>query len=115
MPIRKFDPYSSLWASCDELRGSMGASQHKKYVFVLLFVKYISYKFAGQPYAEVAVPAGASFFEPGWLPKLDCKIFSDQIIETENPPRPKPVATACNRHALKCFLALFYVRQLTRC
>jgi type I restriction enzyme M protein len=61
MAIKKSDLYSSLWQSCDELRGSMDASQYKDYVLVLLFVKYISDKYAGQPYAPIAIPAGASF------------------------------------------------------
>ena len=42
MAIKKSALYSSLWQSCDELRGSMDASQYKDYVLVLLFVKYIS-------------------------------------------------------------------------
>ena len=29
MAIKKSDLYSSLWASCDELRGGMDASQYK--------------------------------------------------------------------------------------
>ena len=61
MPIKKSELYSSLWASCDELRGGMDASQYKDYVLFLLFVKYISDKYAGQPYAPIAIPAGASF------------------------------------------------------
>ena len=28
MPLRKSHPYSSLWKSCDELRGGMDASQY---------------------------------------------------------------------------------------
>ena len=48
-------------ASCDELRGGMDASQYKDYVLVLLFVKYISDRYAGQPYAAITVPPGASF------------------------------------------------------
>lgn len=44
MAIKKSDLYSSLWQSCDELRGGMDASQYKDYVLVLLFVKYISDK-----------------------------------------------------------------------
>ena len=39
MAIKKSELYSSLWASCDELRGGMDASQYKDYVLVLLFVK----------------------------------------------------------------------------
>lgn len=61
MAIKKSDLYSSLWASCDELRGGMDASQYKDYVLVLLFVKYISDKYAGQPYAPITIPTGASF------------------------------------------------------
>ena len=61
MAIKKSDLYSSLWASCDELRGGMDASQYKDYVLVLLFIKYISDKYAGQPFAPIQIPAGASF------------------------------------------------------
>ena len=61
MPIKKSELYSSLWASCDELRGGMDASQYKDYVLVLLFIKYISDKYAGVPYAPITIPAGASF------------------------------------------------------
>jgi len=61
MAIKKSDLYSSLWASCDELRGGMDASQYKDYVLFLLFVKYISDKYAGQPYAPIKIPKGASF------------------------------------------------------
>ena len=42
MAIKKSELYSSLWQSCDELRGGMDASQYKYYVLVLLFVKYVS-------------------------------------------------------------------------
>ncbi len=52
MAIRKSELYSSLWASCDALRGGMDASQYKDYVLVLLFLKTISDKYAGQPYAQ---------------------------------------------------------------
>lgn len=61
MAIKKSDLYSSLWSSCDELRGGMDASQYKDYVLVLLFLKYVSDKFAGKPYAEIVVPSGSSF------------------------------------------------------
>jgi type I restriction enzyme M protein len=59
--IKKSELYSSLWAGCDELRGGMDASQYKDFVLVLLFIKYVSDKYAGQPYAPIAVPQGASF------------------------------------------------------
>jgi type I restriction enzyme M protein len=61
MALKKSELYSSLWAGCDELRGGMDASQYKDYVLVLLFVKYVSDKYAGQPYAAITVPPGASF------------------------------------------------------
>jgi len=61
MAIKKSELYSSIWASCDELRGGMDASQYKDYVLVLLFIKYISDKYAEVPYAPITVPKGASF------------------------------------------------------
>jgi len=61
MAIKKSELYSSLWSSCDELRGGMDASQYKDYVLVLLFIKYVSDRYAGQPYAPITIPKGASF------------------------------------------------------
>src|SRR2546430_1750962 len=61
MAIKKSELYSSLWKSCDELRGGMDASQYKDYVLVLLFVKYVSDKYAGQPNALIEIPQGSSF------------------------------------------------------
>lgn len=50
MALKKSELYSSLWQSCDALRGGMDASQYKDYVLVLLFIKYVSDKYAGKPY-----------------------------------------------------------------
>jgi len=61
MAIKKSELYSSLWRGCDELRGGMDASQYKDYVLVLLFVKYVTDKYAGQPDALIEVPEGGSF------------------------------------------------------
>ncbi len=61
MAIKKSELYSSLWASCDEPRGGMDASQYKDYVLVLLFVKYVSDKYAGKKNALIDVPKGGSF------------------------------------------------------
>lgn len=61
MAIKKSEIYSSLWKSCDELRGGMDASQYKDYILVLLFVKYVSDKYAGRPDALIEVPEGGSF------------------------------------------------------
>jgi type I restriction enzyme M protein len=59
--LKKSELYSSLWSSCDELRGGMDASQYKDYVLVLLFIKYVSDKYAGVRYAPIEIPDGASF------------------------------------------------------
>ncbi|AET93334.1 type I restriction-modification system, M subunit [Burkholderia sp. YI23] len=58
MAIKKSELYSSLWESCDLLRGGMDASQYKDYVLVLLFIKYVSDKYAGQRYAPITIPDG---------------------------------------------------------
>jgi type I restriction enzyme M protein len=63
MAIKKSDLYSSLWASCDELRGGMDASQYKDYVLFMLFIKYVSDKYGdSDDFAPpVTIPKGASF------------------------------------------------------
>src|SRR5664280_2915711 len=61
MALKKSELYASLWASCDELRGGMDASQYKDYVLVLLFIKYVSDKYAGVPYAPITIPVGGGF------------------------------------------------------
>lgn len=61
MAIKKSELYSSLWKSCDELRGGMDASQYKDYVLVLLFMKYVSDRYAGNPHSLIEVPEGGSF------------------------------------------------------
>jgi type I restriction enzyme M protein len=61
MALKKSELYSSLWSSCDELRGGMDASQYKDYVLDLLFIKYVSDKYAGVPYAPIIIPEGSSF------------------------------------------------------
>ncbi len=61
MALKKSELYSSLWQSCDELRGGMDASQYKDYVLVLLFMKYVSDRYAGDPRALLVVPPGGGF------------------------------------------------------
>jgi type I restriction enzyme M protein len=61
MALKKSELYSSLWKSCDELRGGMDASQYKDYVLVLLFVKYVSDRYAGDANALIEIPKGGSF------------------------------------------------------
>lgn len=92
MAIKKSDLYSSLWASCDELRGGMDASQYKDYVLFMLFIKYISDKYADYEGFEppVTIPAGASFKDMVALkgnPEIGEKINTDIIqplIEANN-------------------------------
>ncbi|RKH88170.1 type I restriction endonuclease subunit M [Corallococcus sp. AB045] len=63
MAIKKSDLYSSIWASCDELRGGMDASQYKDYVLFMLFIKYITDKYGNSTdfAPPVTIPMGASF------------------------------------------------------
>jgi type I restriction enzyme M protein len=61
MAVKKSELYSSLWASCDSLRGGMDASQYKDYILTLLFVKYVSDKYKGVAYGDIDVPEGGSF------------------------------------------------------
>jgi type I restriction enzyme M protein len=61
MAIKKTELYSSLWASADELRGGMDASEYKDYVLTLLFMKYVSDRFEADPDSLIEVPEGASF------------------------------------------------------
>ncbi|MCB1553276.1 MAG: type I restriction-modification system subunit M [Xanthomonadales bacterium] len=61
MALKKSQLYTSLWQSCDELRGGMDASQYKDYVLTLLFMKYVSDKHAASPNSLIDVPPGGSF------------------------------------------------------
>ena len=63
MAIKKSDLYSSLWQSCDELRGGMDASQYKDYVLFMLFIKYITDKYGDSAdfAPPVTIPKGAAF------------------------------------------------------
>ena len=61
MALKKSQLYSSLWQSCDMLRGGMDASQYKDYILTLLFVKYVSDRRANDPNSLIEVPAGGSF------------------------------------------------------
>ncbi|MDV8128517.1 type I restriction-modification system subunit M [Rhodococcus sp. IEGM 1304] len=61
MALKKSDLYTSLWKSCDELRGGMDASQYKDYILTLLFVKYVSDKAKSDTNSLIDVPDGGSF------------------------------------------------------
>jgi len=77
MAIKKTELYSSLWASCDELRGGMDASQYKNYILTLLFVKYVSDKYAKQKRAPIVIPDGGSFAD--MVAKKGKKDVGDQL------------------------------------
>jgi type I restriction enzyme M protein len=88
MAIKKSDLYSSLWASCDELRGGMDASQYKDYVLFMLFIKYISDKYANSDAfaPPVVIPKGASFKDmvalkgkPGIGDKINTQVIQPLI------------------------------------
>tara|TARA_Y100001954_G_scaffold237635_1_gene301998 strand:+ start:25347 stop:25640 length:294 start_codon:yes stop_codon:yes gene_type:complete len=82
MALKKSELYSSLWQSCDELRGGMDASQYKDYVLVLLFIKYVSDKYAGVPYAPIEIPEGAGFKDMVVL--KGTTDIGDKIMDDEN-------------------------------
>ncbi len=66
MALKKSELYSSLWQSCDELRGGMDASQYKDYVLFMLFIKYITDKYGNSDdfAPPVTIPKGASSATP---------------------------------------------------
>lgn len=61
MALKKTQLYSSLWQSCDELRGGMDASQYKDYILTLLFMKYVSDKSERDRDSVIEVPEGGGF------------------------------------------------------
>ncbi len=82
MALKKSDLYSSLWASCDQLRGGMDASQYKDYVLFMLFIKYVSDKYGKRegPFTPVKIPKGAGFED---MVKLKGKIDIGDRINTQ--------------------------------
>lgn len=95
MALKKSALYSSLWQSCDELRGGMDVSQDKDYVLVLLFIKYLSDKYAGMPFAPILIPEGASFKDmvalkgkPDIGDQVNKKIIAPLAMPTSCPTSP---------------------------
>jgi type I restriction enzyme M protein len=92
MALKKSDLYSSLWASCDELRGGMDASQYKDYVLFMLFIKYISDKYGSSAdfAPPVVIPKGASFADmvalkgkPGLGDRINTQVIQPLIDANE--------------------------------
>ncbi len=61
MEIKKSQLYSTIFESCNKLRGGMDASQYKDYVLVVLFLKYISDKKKVDPDLLIEIPPGCTF------------------------------------------------------
>lgn len=61
MAVKKSELYSLLWEACNKLRGGVEPARYKDYVLVLLFFKYVSDRYKGQPFAEFTISQGASF------------------------------------------------------
>lgn len=61
MAVKKSELYSVLWEACNKLRGGVEPSRYKDYVLVLLFFKYVSDRYKGQPFGEFKINAGSSF------------------------------------------------------
>jgi type I restriction enzyme M protein len=61
MAIKKSELYSTLWESCNQLRGGMDASQYKDYVLAMLFIKYISDRHKTEKFYSIIIPEGSTF------------------------------------------------------
>ncbi len=61
MAVKKSELYSLLWEACNKLRVGVELARYKDYVLVLLFFKYVSDRYKGQPFAEFTISKGASF------------------------------------------------------
>ncbi len=59
--MKKSELYSLLWEACNKLRGGVEPARYKDYVLVLLFFKYVSDRYKGQPFPYFTISKGASF------------------------------------------------------
>lgn len=82
MAVKKTELYSSLWASCDALRGGMDASQYKDYILTLLFMKYVTDKYKGQKYDDLIVFDKANDPNPDPEKRTGCSF--DDFIALKN-------------------------------
>lgn len=82
MAVKKTELYSSLWASCDALRGGMDASQYKDYILTLLFMKYVTDKYKGQKYGDLTVFDKAHDPNPDSEKRIGCSF--DDFIALKN-------------------------------
>ncbi|MCI9617773.1 MAG: SAM-dependent DNA methyltransferase [Eubacterium sp.] len=82
MAVKKTELYSTLWASCDALRGGMDASQYKDYILTLLFMKYVTDKYKGQKYGDLTVFDKAHDPNPDSEKRTGCSF--DDFIALKN-------------------------------
>lgn len=61
MAVKKSELYSMLWEACNKLRGGVEPARYKDYVLVLLFHKYVSDRYKGQPFAMYNITDETSF------------------------------------------------------
>ena len=95
MALKKSQIYASLWQSCDELRGGMDASQYKDYILTLLFMKYVSDKYAAELDPLIEVPDGGGFDDMVKL-KGDIEI-GDKINKIIGQVRRNKRSQGCHR------------------
>jgi len=62
LAVKKSELYSTLWASCDELRGGIEPSIYKDYVLLILFVRYVTDK-APFSKGQIVIPKGGGFHD----------------------------------------------------
>lgn len=84
MAVKKTELYRSLWASCDELRGGMDASQYKDYILTLLFMKYVTDQFKGRKYGDLTVFDKAHDPNPDPEKRTGCSF--DDFVALKNSP-----------------------------
>jgi hypothetical protein len=67
----------------------------KDYVLVLLFIKYVSDKYTGQPYAPITIPPGAGFKD-----MVALKGTSDIGTRRSSRPWPTPTSSPISRTSM---------------
>lgn len=61
MAVKKSELYSMLWEACNKLRGGVEPARYKDYVLVLLFHKYVSDRYKGDPLSVYNITDATSF------------------------------------------------------
>lgn len=61
MAVKKSELYSMLWEACNKLRGGVEPARYKDYVLILLFHKYVSDRYKGDPFSFYNITDETSF------------------------------------------------------